>query len=89
MPKSKYYLKVRYSNCLKTIFQIVNGELIMPLSESIYLDDREVFTIYKRRRFFFDKEIDTFVCDKFEVHKKVKEKIFKICRCDKLNDLLI
>jgi hypothetical protein len=87
--KSDYYLKVRYSNYLKTIFKIDNYELIMPLSEIIFFDDKEIFTIYKRRTFFFDKEVDTFVCDKDEVHKKVKEKMFKICRCDKLNDLLI
>ena len=83
--KSKYYLKVRYSNYLKTIFQIVNDELIM--NTPYTLDKEEVYTIYKRR-LFFDKEIETFVCDKSDIHKKIKGMMFKINRVDKLKNLL-
>lgn len=61
--KSDYYLKVRYSNYLKTIFKINNYELKISPNDKIYFDDEEIFTIYKRRWYFFDKEIDTFVSD--------------------------
>lgn len=85
--KSDYYLKVRYTDYIKTIFQIINGELIMNNPYINFLDEKEVFTIYKKR-LFLDKEIDTFVCHKNEVHAKVKEKMFKVCRSNKLNNLL-
>ncbi len=85
--KSDFYLKVRYSDYVKNIFQIVNNELVMD-NHNFYLATKEVFTIYKRRIFFFDKEIDTFVCDRDEIHQKVKEKMFKINRNDKLKNLL-